>query len=284
MNLECVMSNVGHKWDETPKVFHFRSGLKNIQCLKNAKIDTLSCANNHILDYRHEAMVEMLQTFDQMQYPYVGIDMNFEQAAAMKIANVNNLKIDIISCTDNEPGWEATDDKMGARYIKIDPADHRYQMLLQQIKQQRQLVDLMIVSIHWCGNWDLLPPDQHRQRGRQLIDAGADIIFGHCAHIIRGVEVYKSKPIIYSGGDFVDDYAIDPEQRNDLGGIFEVNIDDCGQAQSLIFHPTVIKDFQVNHATGNNLSLISNRFINMCQEMNTIATVMDHKVHINLNY
>ena len=78
--------------------------------------------------------------------------MDFEQAAAMKIANVNNLKIGVISCTDNEPGWEATDDKMGARYIKIDPADHRYQILLQQIKQQRQLVDLMIISIHWGGN------------------------------------------------------------------------------------------------------------------------------------
>ena len=178
MNLECVMSDVGHKWDETPKVFHFRSDLKNIQCLKNAKIDMLSCANNHVLDYSYEAMVEMLQTFDRIKYPYVGIGMNFSQAAAMKIANINNLKIGVISCTDNEPGWEATDEKMGARYIKIDPNDQRYQMLLQQIRQQRQLVDILILSIHWGGNWGVEPPAQHRQLGRDLIDAGADIVLG----------------------------------------------------------------------------------------------------------
>lgn len=40
-----------------------------------------------------------------------------------------------------------------------------------------------------------------------MIDAGADLIFGHSCHVFRGVEVYKNRPIIYSAGDFIDDYA-----------------------------------------------------------------------------
>ena len=43
-----------------------------------------------------------------------------------------------------------------------------------------------------------------------MIDEGIDIIHGHSAHIFQGIEIYKNKVIMYSTGDFVDDYAIIP--------------------------------------------------------------------------
>src|SRR5512143_1036996 len=55
-NLECVMSDVGEPWSATYKVFHFRTDSKNVEVLKKARIDFVSLANNHTLDFGYEAM------------------------------------------------------------------------------------------------------------------------------------------------------------------------------------------------------------------------------------
>ena len=43
----------------------------------------------------------------------------------------------------------------------------------------------------------------------------ADVYYGHSAHVFQGVEVYRGRPILYDTGDFIDDYAVDPDLRND---------------------------------------------------------------------
>ncbi|HET9832533.1 MAG TPA: CapA family protein, partial [Vicinamibacterales bacterium] len=69
----------------------------------------------------------------------------------------------------------------------------------------KQLSDFVIVTIHAHepGNWsetpaDFLPPFAHA-----AIDAGADEFIGHGPHQLRGIEVYRGKPIFYSLGNFV---------------------------------------------------------------------------------
>jgi poly-gamma-glutamate synthesis protein (capsule biosynthesis protein) len=41
---------------------------------------------------------------------------------------------------------------------------------------------------------------------RRAIDAGADVVFGHGPHVLRGIEIYKGKPIFYSLGNFIYQY------------------------------------------------------------------------------
>ena len=79
------------------------------------------------------------------------------------------------------------------------------------------------------------------------MDAGADVVFGHSAHIFRGVELYRGRPLIYSAGDFIDDYAVDPEERNDQSFIFRLEIGG-GVPVRLQLHPTVITGFQARLA------------------------------------
>jgi poly-gamma-glutamate synthesis protein (capsule biosynthesis protein) len=45
--------------------------------------------------------------------------------------------------------------------------------------------------------------DYERQLGRTAIDCGADIVVGHHAHILRGIEVYRGKPVFHGLGNFV---------------------------------------------------------------------------------
>ena len=79
-NLECVMSDRGVPWSSTPKAFHFRSDAKNIAVLKAARIDAVSLANNHTLDFGYDAMREMLALLDTNDIKHAGAGLNHSSA------------------------------------------------------------------------------------------------------------------------------------------------------------------------------------------------------------
>ena len=68
------------------------------------------------------------------------------------------------------------------------------------------------------------PPEAFRQFARRVVEAGADIFWGHSAHVVQGIEVYEGKLILYDTGDFVDAYAVDGGLRNDLSALFLVEV------------------------------------------------------------
>lgn len=82
---------------------------------------------------------------------------------------------------------------------------------------------LKIFSVHWGPNYCWHPADRIRSLAHFLIDeCEVDIVHGHSSHHVQGVEVYKGGVIIYGCGDFVDDYALSREFRNDLGAVWRV--------------------------------------------------------------
>jgi poly-gamma-glutamate synthesis protein (capsule biosynthesis protein) len=91
------------------------------------------------------------------------------------------------------------------------------------------------------------PNEQQIQFAHQLIDLGVDIIHGHSAHVFQGVEIYKEKVILYDTGDFIDDYAVDPEFRNDRSFLFEFVIEGK-KIKTLKLIPVIIQNMQVNFA------------------------------------
>lgn len=87
----------------------------------------------------------------------------------------------------------------------------------------------------------------------KLIDqAGVDIVHGHSSHHVKGIEVYRDRPIIYGCGDFLTDYeGIEGHEsyRDDLGLMYFVTMDPAGgRLVRLEMTPTRLKRFQVNRA------------------------------------
>jgi poly-gamma-glutamate synthesis protein (capsule biosynthesis protein) len=153
----------------------------------------------------------------------------------------------MLAFTDNEPEWEAGLDSPGVHHVPIDLRDRRAATLLDAVAREREAVDLLIVSAHWGGNWGVDVPRNHRAFARELVDAGADVVFGHSPHIVRGVEVYRDRPILYGAGDFVDDYMVDPVERNDRSFVFVLRTEG-GVPTELRLHPTEIVRFQARLA------------------------------------
>jgi poly-gamma-glutamate synthesis protein (capsule biosynthesis protein) len=85
-------------------------------------------------------------------------------------------------------------------------ADERdVKALLTQVKSARRQADFVFVTIHSHepGNDSEVPADFLPPLARAVIDAGADMFVGHGPHRLRGIEIYKGKPIFYSLGNFM---------------------------------------------------------------------------------
>lgn len=281
-NLECVISDWGTPWSATPKVFHFRSDAKNVESLTVAGIDAVSLANNHTLDFEYEALAHMLKTLDAAGIHHAGAGHNLSEASQPATWEKNGQKIGLLAFTDNEPDWEATEAQAGIWYVPIRLDDRRAVELFEKVRQARAAVDFLIVSAHWGPNWGYAPPPEHIPFAHALIDTGADVIFGHSGHIVRGIEIYKGRPILYCTGDFVDDYAVDEVERNDRSFIFIVEMNG-GTISRLLLYPTVIRSFQARLAEDDERAAIVATMQRLCVRLNTSTTWDEGKKRLEVH-
>ncbi|HZY56518.1 MAG TPA: CapA family protein, partial [Rubrobacteraceae bacterium] len=102
-----------------------------------------------------------------------------------------------------------------------------------------------------------------------VIDLGADIYYGHSAHVFQGVEIYRGKPILYDTGDFIDDYAVDSNLRNDWSFLFKISLEDGGEFRRLDLFPVTLSYAGVESATGVERRALMGRMESLSREMGT---------------
>ena len=114
-------------------------------------------------------------------------------------------------------------DKPGTVITEPDTKD--LQAIAASVKEARRQADWVVVSIHAheAANGDKELPAQFLPTfARAMIDAGADVFVGHGPHVLRGIEIYKGKPIFYSMGNFIfqnETLAFQPEENYDSVGL-----------------------------------------------------------------
>jgi poly-gamma-glutamate synthesis protein (capsule biosynthesis protein) len=111
----------------------------------------------------------------------------------------------------------------------------------------------------------------------QLRDAGATLVAGHSAHVFQAVEDH----VLYDLGDFIDDYAVDPTLRNDLGLLFLVTLDP--QPRRLEAIPLAL-DYchtRLAAATGQEAAWVRLRFRRLCAEFGTVVDDRDGRLVID---
>lgn len=267
-NLECAITDFGEPWSFTPKTFHFRTDAKNIQVLTTGGFDPVSIANNHILDYEYEGLFKTTKILSNNKINFAGAGANIIEASEPAICIIKGKRIGLIAFTDNQEEWEATENKPGIFYVPIDLKTKQAKRLIEIIKKTRDDVDYLIVSAHWGPNWGYTPPPEHIPFAHALIDAGADIIFGHSGHVFRGIEVYKNKPILYCAGNFIDDYAVSQVERNNESFIFIIETDK-NKIKRIILYPTMIEKFQARMADKFEGKVIIFKMQELCMNLKT---------------
>jgi len=96
---------------------------------------------------------------------------------------------------------------------------------LKAVEDARRLSDWVLFSLHDHTSASKAPegfksrefaPEPIEEFAHTCIDSGADAFVGHGPHVLRGVEIYKGKPIFYSLGNFVFQSTLITRQPSDL--------------------------------------------------------------------
>lgn len=240
INLEATLTKSTRR---VPKVFNFKASPDRVETLLAARIDLVNLANNHILDFSEEGLIETIEVLDNAGILHTGAGIDEAQARKPAVILKKGITVGVLGYTDNEPGWVAGTDRPGTNYIEVGDI----QKLREDIEKVRDKVDILVVSIHWGPNMRERPTPSFMNFAHQIIESGADIIHGHSAHIFQGMERYNGKLIMYDTGDFIDDYAVDEFLRNDLSFLFCVEVDKKA-IRRIELVPIAIDNMQVNRA------------------------------------
>ncbi|WIA16698.1 hypothetical protein OEZ85_013355 [Tetradesmus obliquus] len=214
-NLECAVTRHAVA---TLKAFNFKLHPSHAGVLTQLGLGYVSLANNHVLDYGQEGLAETHEVLDALGVAHSGSG-TLAEAAAPAFVIKGGFKVAFLSYSDHYEDWAAGPERPGINFI--DPANFKTEELQQQVAAARAAgADLVLGFVHWGPNWRWRPDGSVQRLGRALLAAGADLVFGHSAHHIQGVQVVHGRPIIYGAGGFIDDYATEEEYRNDLGCVW----------------------------------------------------------------
>jgi poly-gamma-glutamate synthesis protein (capsule biosynthesis protein) len=272
INLECVISARGRPWHPFTKAFHFRAHPRAIEFLQAARIDCVTLANNHVLDYGSDALLDCLGLLDRAGIARCGAGSNLNEASAPVWLHSPQGRLAVVAVTDNEPDWEAGPEKPGVHFIAYDqhgllePHRSRVAGVLARAREQ---ADFVIVSAHVGPNWGF-PSMAMRATAQEVVSLGADFYWGHSNHTPQGIELFRGRAILYSAGDFIDDYAVDPKERNDLSFLFTVEVE-RGRAVRIRLHPVRIEDFGVRLARGADADLVCGHMRAKCAAYGTVV-------------
>lgn len=273
INLECVISRQGEEWHPATKAFHFRAHPRALEFLQAARINGVTLANNHVLDFGTAALLECLTLLDRAGIKRTGAGATLQDALNPVLFGLPQSRIAVVALTDNEPEWEAAGTKPGVNYVAyhdrglVEPYRSRMAKVLSSVRRQ---ADLVIVSAHVGPNWGA-PSRAIQALARDLIDMGADFYWGHSNHTPQGIERYKDKAILYSAGDFVDDYAVDQGERNDLSFLFMLEVEK-GRIGRIRLCPVRIEDFGVRLANEQEWQFLTRTMQAKCK---VFGTTMD---------
>ena len=272
VNLECVLTRHLHPWTRSEKMFHFRADPKAVRVLQAAHIDACALANNHILDYEERGLHDTLRILRASGIRYAGAGANAAEAAAPAMLDVQGAspcRVALLSFTDNEPAFAADTDHPGTNYLEVSLQKESLARIAGSIAQARgQGADLVVFSNHWGANYVERPAPEFRSFARHVIELGADIYYGHSAHICQGIEIHQGKPILYDTGNFIDDYAIHPQLRNDRSCLFKVMFEQ-GRLKRIELLPVSLDVGYVALARGKEFEVICSRMEMLCAEFGT---------------
>ncbi|OGB63889.1 MAG: hypothetical protein A2Y94_06105 [Caldithrix sp. RBG_13_44_9] len=193
-NLEAPFGTSGTAFEKT---YTFRVSPDLVQILTAGRLNMVSLANNHMMDYGAEPLLTTMELLGKNNIHYSGAGTNLREARkpARLTMNGKNISFACYSLTFPEEFW-ATDTSGGTCFPS-------HSFVFRDLKKFKSDSNLLIVSFHWGGELLTMPKEYQIELAHQVIDAGADVILGHHPHVIQGVELYKGKVIAYSLGNFI---------------------------------------------------------------------------------
>ena len=159
--------------------------------------------------------------------------LRFKTTYSVEPSTLASLRVLARSANPDQPGGSSDELRfLGAFFragdkvsVKTEPDPRDLEGILASIREARRQSDWVMVSIHAHEG---APYDREKPAeflvsfAHAAIDAGADVFVGHGPHVLRGIEIYKGKPIFYSLANFIfenDLVQFQPQENYDQFGL-----------------------------------------------------------------
>ena len=218
---------------------HRNKSDKAPQILAEHNLKAVSLANNHAMDYGAEGLRDTYAALDAHNIRYFGAGNSGSKALQPLRIQLNKRQIYIFGgfehdeWYDNNLHFYADDEKAGVLNLS-DTA------LIESIgsAQVQSPNALIVVFPHWGENYQW-ESDEQRASAKDLIVAGADLIIGHGAHQLQGIERIDGKWVIYGLGNFMFN---SPGRYNKVGAppysfIASLQVREADQDMKLLLYP-----------------------------------------------
>jgi hypothetical protein len=194
VNLECVVSDKGDA--VTGKRYCLRAPLDAVGILTAARINAVSLANNHALDFGSAALLDAMERLQIKEIAAIGAGETVERAYAPHFfATPAGTKVAIVALDDVEENSNAV------------ASTRDRERAAAALAEARRGATFVVVFMHWGEENTIRVTDRQRELARWLVDRGADAIVGSHPHCLQGFDSYRGRPIIYSLGNLVFDGA-----------------------------------------------------------------------------
>lgn len=249
-------ANISEQGTRLPQARHTtRIQRSAATAIADAGFNVVSFAGNHCMDWGREAFFDTIDALKEESINVVGVGANIQEAREPIIVEKNGVKTAFIAYSSilpqcywaeaDRPGcapmrafthYEQIEHDQPGTPARVHTFAHRLDLeaLLNDIAKAKAQADVVVMSIHWGIHFvPKVIADYQREVAYAAIDAGVDLILGHHAHILKGIEVYKGKAIFYSLCNFATDLTMTPEHAESKG---------FKEIQGL--HPEWIPDFE----------------------------------------
>jgi poly-gamma-glutamate synthesis protein (capsule biosynthesis protein) len=190
VNLETPLTDTA-KW-----VGDYRTPAKFAGIMREAGITAVTLGDDHSYDCEAAGLLETIDRLTAVGIGHVGAGRSLEEARKPWIMERKGIRIGVLGYAQfsnmGEPAFASAD---GAGVAAMDPA-----VVREDIRRLRGQVDFVAVAFHWGTDKTNRVSPRNREFAHEVIDEGADMVFGgHTPHP-KGIEVYRGKAIIYSPG------------------------------------------------------------------------------------
>ena len=164
-------------------------------------------ANNHLMDFQADGMRETMTFLRERGSPFGGAGENESAARKTLWLSDSGKRIAVICCCEHQFGVAGPDTAgVAAQGAWVTDAI---------VGARKDGADIVVVSSHAGSESTKLVSPRLQALYHDWIDAGADVIHGHHAHVPQGWETYKGRPIFYGLGNFIvkkEDWADNKDQ------------------------------------------------------------------------
>ncbi len=192
--------------------------------LTAAGFDVMTLANNHARDFGMEGLESTLRTLEASGVAVVGVEDMCETAVVER----DSVRYGFCGFAPNRAMCNIHDYALAERLIGELRREHR--------------CDIVVVTFHGGAEGaehSHVPRCVEEYAGEKrgnvyefahrCIDAGADLVFGHGPHVVRGMELYRGRLIAYSLGNFCTPYGVNKQGRNGYAPVLCVDVTADGE-------------------------------------------------------